>query len=148
MKKCNKGIALVEVIAALGLAAAVLTAMVSLTLFTVRSSLSSKLLLQGTKVATREAELIRAYRDTNASTWDVFVTAMQGCGGANTCCTAPGGLTINPGVCTEGTGVETITRYFTASVNGDVVNINITVSWVVGGVTKSTHLYTSLSNWR
>jgi Tfp pilus assembly protein PilV len=153
-KKNNKGMALVEVIAALGIAVVVLTAMVSLTLFTVRSSLNSKLLLQGTKTATREAELVRSYRDSSA-TWEVFLAAMQNCHSATCCMNQGTGLPIS-GVCTEGTGAEIVTRSFTASnssggalvTSDNIVKIDITANWVVGGVTKNTHLYTNLSNWR
>jgi hypothetical protein len=56
----------------------------------------------------------------------------------------------------EGVDPESVTRSFTASnlaggalVSSDqIVKLNITASWTVGGVTKNTHLYTNLSNWK
>lgn len=150
----RKGIALVEVIAALGIAIVVLTALVSLTLFTTRSSLNSRLLLQGTKTATREAELVRSFRDSSAA-WVDFVTAMVGCLSSCHMDQLTGSPAANP--ISEGTPPESVTRSFTASnpaggalvANSDqVVKLNITASWTVGGVVKSTHLYTNLANWR
>lgn len=145
---------MVEVIAALGIALVVLTAMVSLTLFTTRSSLNSRLLLQGTKTATREAELVRAFRDSSA-TWDAFLAGLITYCSGSCHIDQTSGAPVS-GSITEGAGSETVTRSFTATnVSGgalattdQIVKINITASWVVGGVTKSTHLYTNLSNWR
>jgi hypothetical protein len=56
----------------------------------------------------------------------------------------------------EGSGVEVVTHSFTASNSSggvlsstdQIVKLNISANWVVGGVAKSTHLYTNLSNWR
>jgi hypothetical protein len=152
----QKGMALVEVIAALGIAVVVITSLVSLSLFTLRSSLSSKLQLQGTKVATRESELIRAHRDSSGVLWDDFVTAIRGCYGANTCYMEPDGSAIRSGVWTDGTGIEVVERSFTATrldgsqlQSGDrIVRIDVVATWLVGGADKSTHLYTDLTDWR
>lgn len=148
--------ALVEVIAALGIAVVVITSLVSLSLFTLRSSLSSKLQLQGTKVATREAELIRAYRDGSTVLWADFVDAVKGCRGANTCCMADDGSAVLSGPCADGTGIEIVYRSFTTSrsdgsqvQSGDnTVRVDIIATWLIGGATKNTHLYTDLTNWR
>ena len=156
--KTSKGIALVEVIAALGIAVVVITSLVSLSLFTLRSSLSSKLQLQGTKVATRESELIRSYRDNAGVPWASFVDAVKGCTDSSKCCMKSDGSGLQPGgVCTDGTGAELVTRSFTASkLDGftplasgdDAVRINIVATWTIGGQEKTTHLYTDLTNWR
>jgi Tfp pilus assembly protein PilV len=155
--KLQKGMALVEVIAALGIAVVVITSLVSLSLFTLRSSLSSKLQLQGTKVATREAELIRAYRDRSDVPWNDFVSAIRGCYNTNVCCMDSGGSAVQSGECTDGSGIEIVKRSFTVTrldgtsqlQSGDnAARVNIVATWLVGGANKTTHLYTDLTNWR
>jgi hypothetical protein len=156
--KKSKGIALVEVIAALGIAVVVLTAMVSLTLFTVRASLNSKLLLEGSKAVTEESELLRVYRDTNASSWSTFIATMQSCDeGVNCCMGSSGTSVLTNQICYRNQGtIEEIRMYFTvtnqsggALTSSDTsVKVSVTASWVVGGATKNTHLYTDLTNWR
>lgn len=163
-KSLSPGIALVEVIAALGISVVVITSLVSMTLFTLRASLQSKLLLEGTKVANRELELIRSRRD-NSDSWEAFVTEVMGCTGEGSegnraVCSinlATGEVSTEPSVDNEGT-TEAVTRYFVAT-NPDgssiedvysttIVRISVTASWKVGTETKSTSLYTDLSNWR
>lgn len=156
----SKGIALVEVIAAMGIAVVVITSLVSLSLFTLRSSLASKLQLQGTKMATRESELIRAYRDFSDRTWESFLTDVQSCTGTAICCIALNASSIYKGSatsCQEGTGTELVTRTFTVTNLGggsidpstdNVARFKIKASWTVGGQVKSTYLYTDLTNWR
>jgi Tfp pilus assembly protein PilV len=160
VRKNSKGMALVEVIAALGIAVVVITSLVSLSLFTLRSSLSSKLQLQGTKVATRESELIRSYRDSDAQTWATFVAGVRNCYGGANCCMNSGGTAVllnQATSCVDGTGLEVVTRSFTATkVDGssqvgltdNTVRFDIKATWTVGGAEKTTHLYTDLTNWR
>jgi Tfp pilus assembly protein PilV len=156
----NKGIGLVEVIAALGITLMTITALVSLALYTMRTSLQSKLTLEGSKMATREMELVRAYRD-RSPTWNDFITTLS-----SSNCEVDSG----PGIChmetdiatlapVSGTFVETVdnqavTRSFSADLDpegtGDnnVVYITVTVSWSIAGRTHQTNLYTYLTNWR
>ena len=72
----QKGVALVEVIAALGVSALVITALVSLAISTLRTSLDSKLLLEGTKLANREIEMVRAYRDKPDVSWEDYIKTL------------------------------------------------------------------------
>ncbi len=160
----QKGIGIIEVVAALGISVIVLTSLVSLSLFTLRSSLKSKLLLEGTKLASRELELIRAYRDASTVWYDGsgstgFLYDVIGCTDlANACHMdyAVGLGVDDSGYTTEGVGAETVTRYFIATrqdgtplqVTDEVVRIAVVVSWEVGGETKYARLYTDLTNWR
>lgn len=154
--KNEKGIALVEVIAALGIAVIVITSLVSLSIFTLRSSLRSKLLLEGTKIANRELELVRALRDSSDS-WDTFLTTVVPCTISSPCSViiSPLGVSYVPFTENEGT-TEAITRQFTATIPGggdltgteDTVRISVSVTWSVGGDSKSAFLYTDLTNWR
>jgi len=156
----NKGIGLVEVIAALGITLMTITALVSLALYTMRTSLQSKLTLEGSKMASREMELVRAYRDRSA-TWNDFVTALTSTGcevdaGAGICHMGTDIATLAPlsGSFVETVDSQSVTRSFSADLDpagtGDnnVVYITVTVSWSITGRTHQTNLYTYLTNWR
>jgi Tfp pilus assembly protein PilV len=157
IKKLNnnqRGIGIVEVIAALGLAIIVLTALVSLSLFTIRSSLQSKLMLEGTKLANKELELVRALRDSSAE-WENgstgFLDRMIPC---DTGCYM-NNLVVVSGSDTTGTGPEAITKSFRATdIDGnqltsgeEIVRISVEIAWNVGTDTKYARLYTDLTNW-
>lgn len=163
-KKFQKGFALVEVIAALGVSALVITALISLSISTLRTSLDSELLLEGTKIANREVELVRAYRDGYESedtprSWENFISAIQNCYTNSSCSMDTGGTGIIPTPSSEGTGAKQVTRSFVATqTNGDslvgvspqpsVVRISVSVTWTVGDQQKGSYIYTDLSNWR
>lgn len=153
--KSQKGMGLVEVIAALGITLVTITSLVSLALYTMRSSLQSKLTLEGAKIASREMELVRGYRDRSA-TWADFTTGLTD----NTCLVNPG-----TGVCHMETGTmqpanatatetidnQAVVRSFTADIDDtdpNIVYISVTVSWEVAGQARQTNLYTYLTNWR
>jgi Tfp pilus assembly protein PilV len=149
--KNQNGIGLVEVLAAFSISIVVITALVSMALYTLRSSLNSKLLLEGTKIATRETERVRALRDTSA-TWVNFMTAV------NTCKTVSNKCHISPpSTVAQGTNTETIdgqaviySFYVVPDTNdpNNIVRILVDVTWTVGGVPKGTHIYTDLTNWQ
>ncbi len=151
--KYQSGIALVEVIASLGIAVLAITALVSLSISTLRTSLESKLLLEGSKVANKQMELVRAYRDSRS--WDEFITGVEGC---DTACNLVGG-TLSGGSGASGTSsTEKIYFQFIATdTNGvdidpgsppDVVRISVSTKWVIGDKVKGAYVYTDLSNWR
>ncbi len=155
--KHSLGIGLVEVIAAVGVAVIVITSLVSLSVFSLRSSLQSKLYLEGTKTANKQIELVRALRDITAN-WATFISAVTPC---STGCymtepTGSGLPTVTVGNGTTGTGLSTVTYFFRATnVNGGVlvstdqtVRVRASASWPIGGRTISTNVYTDLTNWR
>lgn len=150
MRKNNKekGMALVEVIVALGIATIVITSLVSLSISTMRSSLRSKLLLEGSKIANREIELVRAFRD-GSDTWESpgFLTILA-CTSINPCSMKTDGSGITFAKTTEGTGTEVITRSFTAEQRGDVIRISVSVVWKVGSDDHGAYIQTDLTNWR
>ena len=160
-KMNEKGIGIVEVIAALGISVIVLTALVALSLFTLRSSLHSKLLLEGTKLANREVELVRAHRDA-VTEWENgtngFLDDVLPCVDVANAChmNFAAGLGVDQtGADTAGSGAETITRYFIATrtdgsplqAGDEEVRIAVVISWVVGEDTKYSRVYTDLTNW-
>jgi Tfp pilus assembly protein PilV len=154
-KENQKGIALVEVIAAVGIAVVVITSLVSLSISTLRTSLKSKLLLEGSKIANRELELVRAYRDTVP--WSEFISALVNENCSSSCSISTDGLNIvSSGEVVEGTGTEALRRSFTAKTPGGAVlsvidntaRISVSVIWTIGGEEKGAYLYTDLTNWR
>lgn len=165
-KQSNLGIGLVEVILALGLTIMVVTSLVSLSLYVLRSSLQSKLLLVGTKYVSSEIEMVRSLRDNQYTTWLEFLDLVKGCFDQNVCyvsnVTTP---SISNGPRQIGSGAELVTVYFTAFVANSpdsyvqisttnpgllpqVIRIKATAEWTIAGATKSTTVYTDLANWR
>lgn len=160
ISKSESGIGLVETILSIALAIIVLTALVSLSVFTLRSTTISKSQLQASKLANQELELVRACRDVSAS-WTDFIAAVTLCFGG-TCSmheTDTGGPrcgtavlyvdTANPEVL--GSGLSSITRYFTLEYHNadpDIVKVSVSSTWAVGSASKQTHTYTLISNWQ
>ena len=161
--KNQKGIALVEVIAALGVSAIAITALVSLSISTLRTSLNSKLLLEGTKIANREIELVRAFRDGEVPeggprSWESFINAVKGCVALNPCYINDSDISVVPGSKYRDEDTpEEIKWSFVVSdpVNNDsveetdnIVRVSVSVNWTVGDQIKGAYVYTDLSNWR
>jgi len=151
--KNRKGIGLLEVIAALGITAVVLTSLVSLSVFVLRSSLRGKLLLEGTKISNREIELVRAYRDQPEVSWQAFVGSLSGhnCGSVH-CHMSPNGTEIlSELVIRDGGTPQEISYGFLYEDllgAGEIIRISVEVSWKDAGVTKSTRIYTDFTNWQ
>ena len=146
------GFALVEVIAALGIAVVVITALVSLSISTLRTSLNGKLLLEGSDKANREVELVRAYRDSVS--WEEFVNEVDTCISP---CSMNSDVTVNASPTEEGSGSEKLTRSFTATnpntgsqvqATDTIVRISVSVTWMIGDQAKGAYVYTDLTNWR
>lgn len=164
VKKFQKGFALVEVIAALGISALVITALISLSISTLRTSLDSQLLLEGTKVANREIELVRAYRDGvdattgEARSWEDFINEVRTChqNFLGPCSMDVINTVVLPYVSVAGEGAKKITRSFiVTNLDGSaitdtpsVVRVSVSVTWKVGDKDKGSYIYTDLSNWR
>ena len=153
----NKGIGLIEVIAALGISVVVITALVSLSLFTMRTSLQSKMLMNSTKSANQQLELVRAYRDSHS--WADFILAMRNCDSAPaTVCRISTSQVITAAapVADAAFGPTTLDVYFVASnlSGGEVgeddlsVRISVTAKWRVGSALKTTNMYTEFTNWQ
>jgi len=162
--KNQKGIALVEVIAALGVSAIAITALVSLSISTLRTSLNSKLLLEGTKIANREIELVRAFRDGEdpdeggPRSWKKFISDVVGCVESNPCYINDSDISVFPGSKYRDEDTpEEIKWSFVVSdpINNDpvgetdnIVRVSVSVNWTVGDQIKGAYVYTDLSNWR
>jgi hypothetical protein len=166
----QSGIALVETIAALGLAIVVITSLVSLSIFTLRTSTKGKLLLEASKVASDQVEIVRAYRDDPSRTWAAFITDIGSCNSGSPCymnadiAAVPPALSVNPGkgdILDSNSNV--VSQYWfevadvvsepgdnlgVVEVTDPVVQIKVTVSWKSGVQDKTTSIYTDISNWR
>lgn len=140
----QKGIGLVEVIAALGISVVVITSLLSLTLFSLRTSLQSTLLMEATKAANEQMELLRAYRDTVE--WTTF-TGVTACSDSSPC-SLDGALSLKNTPATKSSGGTTITIGISATSAADVVNAKVKASWNIGGLPKSTYVYTDFTNWQ
>ncbi len=144
-KLTNKGIGLIEVILSLGIAIVVITSLVSLAVFTLRASQQSKFLLESSKLAAEEIELVRAYKDSVP--WATFIASMTACSSA--CHIDDSGTPL-----TVSSGDETIDgfmdRSFSAAQAGSdqIYTITSTISWTFGTTTKTTVLVSQVSNWK
>jgi len=164
----NKGIGLIEVIIALGVATVVTTSLVALSIFTLRASLKSKLIIEGTKAANKEMEIIRAYRDQ--TTWSVFTSKMYN-GTPN--CKTPSGATAplchmnvspgsvgNPDILSVVTGgpIPAIASlapsavstgfYVLSDSTPTLIKVNVVIQWNEGSILKKTTLRADFTNWQ
>jgi hypothetical protein len=157
----EKGIGLIETIAAMGVAMIIVTSIVSLSVYTLRASTTSKLMIMGSKYATEELERLRAKRDTTNTWLSFYNSVVPACDTVGEYCYINSSLGIAQAVSTTGEvintgGGENMRRYFwVTNPNGgglsptqNILRFNVRVTWVVGGQTKNTYIYTDLSNWR
>lgn len=157
--KNNKGMGLIEVIASLGIATVITTSLVALSIFTLRSSLKSKLLLEGSNVANREMEWIRAYRDT--VTWSNFNSAINQCK-----VTGPTDTTIKCHIdysdlsnvivvlgevpTLANLKVDEVSRgfYVLSDSTSTLIKVMVVAKWRDGAQIKSTTLRSDFTNWQ
>jgi hypothetical protein len=150
MKINDKGIGLVETIVALGISIVVLTSLVSLSLYTLRSSQQSKYMLEASKLATEELERVRAVRDSN-TVWSTFKAAVLACTTGSPCRVSNALVIGNVSPPYTDPENSQYARYFTATetpAGSNIIRVSVTVSYAIGGQTKAVHNYTDLTNWR
>lgn len=157
--KEQKGIGLIEVIAALGVALVVITALVSLSLTTLRTSSNTKYFQEATALGTKQVELLRAYRD-NSNNWDDFVTDMQSCDAENddSYCemVVSSGISISLDRLRDPSDAEPVAVYFAATAEDgsplsgteQLVRVEVIATWSLANDVKETHIYTEFTNWR
>ncbi len=139
---------LVEVIAALGISVVVITSLLSLTLFSLRTSLTSSLLMEGTKAANVETELIRAYRDS--IDWDTFSGEFLSCTDSSVGCHIDKtSLKVTTGYESfVSSGVTVTTGFYVTDSDTNIIHVTVKSSWDIGGQTKNTYVYTDFTNWQ
>jgi len=145
----NKGMGLIEVLIAVTVSVIALTAMVSMVVTALRSSLQSRMYLEATKLANQQIERVRALRDS--TTWSDTLTLLDGCTGSTKCSLASNlAKTTSPGTF-EGLSysfqaIDAITGSAIAAGTTTSVRITAEASWDNGA--KKTTMITDLSNWQ
>jgi Tfp pilus assembly protein PilV len=154
----RKGISLIEVVAALGIAVIVITALVSLSIYTLRTSTQSKQLLASTKQVNTQLEYIRNYRDSK--TWSAFLTSMENCTTSKACIISAlgGSISVQNVKADSALGASEVYVYFQAtdpnSADGSIlsssttVRVHVIAKWRIGDLIKSTDLYMDFTNWQ
>lgn len=150
--KEQSGIGLVETIVALGVAIVVITSLVSLSVFTLRTSTESKRLIAGSKMANNELELVRAVRDSQ-TTWDDFINEVSNCTQGSPCYINSSTFSVQSGTKTAD---DVVVSFYTndpinldtVEITDTVVRINVIATWSIGTNTKNANIYTDLSRWR
>jgi len=149
----EKGIGLVETILALGIAVVVITSLVSLAVYTLRSSQQSKFLLEGSKLAAEQIELLRVVKDKEPS-WDQYKSDLVGCVGTSAKChvnSAIDGVLSNEENLPVSNSSQ-VTRYFYIQYpnlpDQNIIRVTSIVTWEVGPSTKTTSIITDITNWK
>ena len=163
---------LIEVMLAMGIAAAASVAMISLLIRSSRASLQSELMTRATEVAARELDYARALRDTYS--WTEFVKIVNGDDtdkGANCVPTSVGGTEMCHVDTTYALPVGKVIGdfntagspprdlkwfFYVTESNGSIavtesstsLRVHVQVEWTTGKENQYTHIYTDLSNWR
>jgi Tfp pilus assembly protein PilV len=150
----QKGLGLVEVIAALGISVVVITSLLSLTLFSLRTSTQSTLLMEGTKAANYQMELLRAHRDQITTAWDTgannFVDSVVTCNTTTPCYVTDAFAVVqNSRRPTNAGSTQILTGFYaTTEPGGTIVHITVESSWSLGAQSKNTFVYTDFTNWQ
>ncbi len=151
----QSGAALVEALIAVSVAIIVVSALVSLSVFSLRNSKESSYTAYATNLAEAQLEYARAYRDNATVTWNAFVTAALTTGGgcaaptsplvaAGKCYFSAPSTQTNPPTITRGSlGTDGIFRYATGftcasapcNATSGIVRASVTVEWSVSGKT-------------
>ncbi|MBD3366428.1 hypothetical protein GF360_03780 [candidate division WWE3 bacterium] len=143
-----------EVIIALGVGIIIVTAMVSLAVFTLRTSTVNERLVKGTRLTNQQLERARALRDDyiTSATWEDFYLYASGLNCTTDCsdagsCYINDGISLVEGLPAASDGITSCIYFETVSGNTEVINVIAVSTWEIGGETKFTHNYSQLSNW-
>ncbi|HOM78185.1 MAG TPA: hypothetical protein PLT50_03215 [bacterium] len=163
----SSGMGLVEVLLAFGVSIIIITALVSLSTFVLRTANTSSRMMQGTRLVNKEVETIRVVRDIFVNdpnlSWEDFYNLVQGCvavdASGNACPSATScyvDLNYSNYIRNGSFSVpnENMTVCFgarlvgpAASPDSDKIDIIAVATWTIGGQKKYAHNYTRLTNW-
>jgi len=150
----EKGLGLVEVVVAMGVAMIVITAMISLAIFTLKATTQSKGLLEATRQANKQMEKLRAYRDNYVATqgWEDFYNLLTVAPNCSTNCSSNRVCYIDDNFVfhdDDNPNPAPTSCFYATSVseNNNVLNVVTVATWRIGGETKSAYSYSRLSNW-
>ena len=141
MTRSERGQSMVEVVVAVGLILAAMTALLSLGVVSLRGASFGISKIKATRLANEELELVRAYRDTVG--WAGFVLDLGECGSG---CHIASDLTA----VTSGTEpvAESFTRCFTVvAEGGSKMRITAVVNWTDQSGERDVTLSSVLADW-
>ncbi len=151
------GIGLVEIIISLGVAMVIVTSMVSLAIFTLRTSNESENLMKGSRMVNQHMERIRAFRD-EYSTWSDFYNLLTGVSCSENCtgtsCFVDDSIIFDRS--SSPPGFDGITTCFYVEevedspgvIDRTKLDVIVVATWMSGDERKFTHSYSRLSNWQ
>ena len=146
----ERGLGLVEVIVAMGVSIIIITAMVSLAIFTLKTTTQSKGLLESTRQANQQMEKLRAYRDNYviSQSWENFYNLLKDCP-ITSDCSSDDVCYIDDNFAFKYVGIGPVPSacFYATAVSDNVLNIVTVAPWKIGGVTKAAYNYSRLSNW-
>jgi hypothetical protein len=150
----EEGIGLVEIILAFGVSIIVMVALVSLATFTLRAASTSSRMMQGTRLANQELEILRSVRDSYSS-WNDFYNVVHACSADTACVSESCYVTLSTSQISNGAKTsDDITvcfgsREVAAGTLTDTSRIDIiaVATWTIGGQRKYVHNYTRLTDW-
>ncbi|MEK7595831.1 MAG: hypothetical protein AAB443_04575 [Patescibacteria group bacterium] len=162
------GQALVEALIAISVAIVVVSALISLSIFSLRNSKESSYTAQATSIAQTQLEYARAYRDHSSVAWSGFVALGQdstACLFAPTISSVASGnrcyfglplTSVGPPQLNRPAGSSAPFQYIigfscvagTCNQTGGTVRASVVVEWTVSGKSYSVYNFTDFTNWR
>jgi type II secretory pathway pseudopilin PulG len=169
-RKKERGFGLVEVMLAFGVSVIIITALVSLATFVLKSATTSSRMMQGTRLVNREIETIRAVRDLYKTdenlSWIDFYNAVNS---LSTPCRAISGTSVCPAnschveldnesmgyILPNSEDFDDISVCFGSRIvesspgvtDPSKIDIIAIATWTIGEQQKYVHNYTRLADW-
>lgn len=155
--KQSKGQGLVETLLAVAVVVIIVTALISLAVYSVRSSKEANNLAQASQLAAGQLEYARVLRDNPTITWAGFTSSMLTCAAAEGCHLISDVDPAKPPrlIYSRDSSIPPFIYYFTVSCpiercsdSPSVIRVHVTVTWSVGGKSQQIFNDTDFTNWR
>lgn len=153
-KNKQRGIGLIEVILSIGISTVVITSLISLNLFTLRSSLRKTLSAEAISSNSKQIEMVRAYRDTVS--WNEFKSALEencsystiGSNLAKCRMSTNQGLNIEILSPLDELPIDEVYVGFYVTTENGVVSVTSISTYIDGEDTKTITLRADFTNWQ